>query len=180
MIKPKTLARGAGMEGQRGCRRRPFPFFERPRRELPGPPPTNPLRQQARTHIGPYRKIPPRTNLTICSDDTMKVFKILASWCSRLLLCAIGSAFSVVMPFAAAPVMAPAAATAAPKSSLEAMLDTVKKRGVQEQDELSFLPPLPPRPRCRGRPPTPRQWPLPPPGFKDGNGEAVVESTDAN
>ena len=61
----------------------------------------------------------------------MKVFKILASWCSRLLLCAIGSAFSVVMPSAADPVMAPAA----PKSSLEAMLDTVKKRGVQEQDD---------------------------------------------
>ena len=65
----------------------------------------------------------------------MKVFKILASWCSRLLLCAIGSAFSVVMPSAADPAMAPAAAAAAPKSSLEAMLDTVKKRGVQEQDD---------------------------------------------
>lgn len=132
--------------------------------------PTNPLRH---------------TNLTIVwpRHNTMKALTILlASWCSRV--CAIGSAFSVVMmPSAALPVMAPAAAAAAaaPKSSLEAMLDTVKKRGVQEQDDSSsFLPPLPPRPRCRGRPPTPRPRSLHPPGFKAGNGEAVVESTDAN
>jgi hypothetical protein len=70
----------------------------------------------------------------------------------------------------------PSAAAATPRSSLEAMLETIRKRDVQAEDAVPFLPPLPARPRCRGRPPTnptPRRRSLPP-GFKLGNGEAGV------
>ena len=94
----------------------------------------------------------------------MKVLKSLASWCLRCLLCATtGSSFTVVTPSAAA---------ATPRSSLEAMLETIRKRDVEAEDAVPFLPPLPARPRCRGRPPTPtpRRRSLPP-GFKLGNGE---------
>ena len=95
----------------------------------------------------------------------MKVLKSLASWCLRCLLCATtGSSFTVVTPSAAA---------ATPRSSLEAMLETIRKRDVQAEDAVPFLPPLPARPRCRGRPAASRRRSLPP-GFKLGNGEEGI------
>lgn len=68
------------------------------------------------------------------------------------------------------------AAAAAPRSSLEAMLETIRKRDVQAEDAVPFLPPLPARPRCRVRPPTPKRRSQPP-GFKLGNGGGVGSGT---
>lgn len=75
--------------------------------------------------------------------------------------------FLVVMLSAAA-VMAPAAATQ--KSSLEVLLETIKKRDEQPKDAP---PALPARPTCRGRLPTTRRPSLPA-GFKLEDGMAAV------
>lgn len=64
--------------------------------------------------------------------------------------------FSAVMLSAAA-LMAPV--PAAPKSSLEVLLETIKKRDEQPKDEP---PALPARPTCRGRLPRARRSPTPP------------------
>ncbi|EER99532.2 hypothetical protein BDA96_02G355500 [Sorghum bicolor] len=73
----------------------------------------------------------------------------------------------------AAAVMAPAAATQ--KSSLEVLLETLKKRDEQPKDAP---PTLPARPTCRGRLPTTRRPSLPA-GFKLENGMATVTATEA-
>lgn len=73
----------------------------------------------------------------------------------------------------AATVMAPAAATQ--KSSLEVLLETLKKRDEQPKDAP---PTLPARPTCRGRLPTTRRPSLPA-GFKLENGMATVAATEA-
>jgi len=73
----------------------------------------------------------------------------------------------------AAAVMAPAAAT--PKSSLEVLLETLKKRDEQPKDAP---PTLPARPMCRGRLPTTRRPSLPA-GFKLENGMVTVPATEA-
>jgi hypothetical protein len=63
------------------------------------------------------------------------------------------------------------------KSSLEILLDTLRERDEQRQDDGEhFLPPSPARPRGRGRPPTSVRWALPA-GFKVGNGECAVSGT---
>ncbi|CAN6204819.1 unnamed protein product [Urochloa humidicola] len=67
----------------------------------------------------------------------------------------------------------PSGAAAAPRSSLEAMLETIRRRDVQAEDAAPFLPPLPARPTCRVRPPAPGRRPRPP-GFKLGSGEEEV------
>ncbi|CAD6217623.1 unnamed protein product [Miscanthus lutarioriparius] len=72
----------------------------------------------------------------------------------------------------AAAVMAPAAATQ--KSSLEVLLETLKKRDEQPKDAP---PTLPARPTCRGRLPTTRRPSLPA-GFKLENGMATVAATE--
>jgi hypothetical protein len=70
-------------------------------------------------------------------------------------------------------------AAAAPRSSLEAMLETIRKRDVHAEDAVPFLPPLPARPRCRVRPPTStRRRRSLPPGFKLGNGGAGTVPVD--
>jgi myosin-5 len=79
--------------------------------------------------------------------------------------------FPVVMLSAAA-VMAPAAATQ--KSSLEVLLETIKKRDEQPKDAP---PALPTRPTCRGRLPTTRRPSLPA-GFKLENGLATVAAME--
>lgn len=84
--------------------------------------------------------------------------------------------FSAVM-FSAAVVMAPA--PAAPKSSLEVLLETIKKRDEQPKDAP---PALPARPTCRGRLPTARRPSLPT-GVKLENGvakSAVVDTVMAD
>jgi myosin V len=73
----------------------------------------------------------------------------------------------------AAAVMAPAAATQ--KSSLEVLLETLKKRDEQPKDAP---PTLPARPMCRGRLPTTRRPSLPA-GFKLENGMVTVPATEA-
>uniref|UniRef100_A0A804QFJ9 Myosin-2 n=1 Tax=Zea mays TaxID=4577 RepID=A0A804QFJ9_MAIZE len=73
----------------------------------------------------------------------------------------------------AASVMAPAAATQ--KSSLEVLLETLKKRDEQPKDAP---PTLPARPTCRGRLPTTRRSSLPA-GFMLENGMATVAATEA-
>ena len=73
----------------------------------------------------------------------------------------------------AAAVMAPAAATQ--KSSLEVLLETLKKRDEQPKDAP---PTLPARPTCRGRLPTTRRSSLPA-GFMLENGMATVAATEA-
>ncbi|RCV13512.1 hypothetical protein SEVIR_2G363800v4 [Setaria viridis] len=72
----------------------------------------------------------------------------------------------------AAAVMAPAAATQ--KSSLEVLLETIKKRDEQPKDAP---PALPARPTCRGRLPTTRRPSLPA-GFKLENGMATVAAME--
>lgn len=79
--------------------------------------------------------------------------------------------FLVVMLSAAA-VMAPAAATQ--KSSLEVLLETIKKRDEQPKDAP---PALPARPTCRGRLPTTRRPSLPA-GFKLENGMTTVAAVE--
>lgn len=84
--------------------------------------------------------------------------------------------FSAVM-LSAAVVMAPA--PAAPKSSLEVLLETIKKRDEQPKDAP---PALPARPTCRGRLPTARRPSLPT-GVKLENGvakSAVVDTVMAD
>jgi myosin V len=73
----------------------------------------------------------------------------------------------------AASVMAPAPAP--PKSSLEVLLETIKKRDEQPKDAP---PELPARPTCRGRLPTSRRPSLPS-GFKLENGlsKGAAEAT---
>jgi len=73
-----------------------------------------------------------------------------------------------VVMLSAATVMAPAAATQ--KSSLEVLLETIKKRDEQPKDAP---PALPARPTCRGRLPTTRRPSLPA-GFKLENDMATV------
>jgi myosin-5 len=72
----------------------------------------------------------------------------------------------------AATVMAPAAATQ--KSSLEVLLETIKKRDEQPKDAP---PALPARPTCRGRLPTTRRPSLPA-GFKLENGMTTVAAVE--
>lgn len=72
----------------------------------------------------------------------------------------------------AAAVMAPA--PAAQKSSLEVLLETIKKRDEQPKDAP---PALPARPTCRGRLPTSRRPSLPS-GFKLENGLAQEAAAD--
>ncbi|CAL5086119.1 unnamed protein product [Urochloa decumbens] len=69
-------------------------------------------------------------------------------------------------------VMAPAAATQ--KSSLEVLLETIKKRDEQPKDAP---PALPARPTCRGRLPTTRRPSLPA-GFKLENGMVPVAAAE--
>ncbi|CAL5062174.1 unnamed protein product [Urochloa decumbens] len=71
-----------------------------------------------------------------------------------------------------AAVMAPAAATQ--KSSLEVLLETIKKRDEQPKDAP---PALPARPTCRGRLPTTRRPSLPA-GFKLENGMTPVAAAE--
>ncbi|CAN6218121.1 unnamed protein product [Urochloa humidicola] len=80
----------------------------------------------------------------------------------------------------------PSSAAAAARSSLEAMLETIRMRDVPAEDATTpFLPPLPARPRCRGRPPAPRRRrPLPPGlvvkllGNGDGLGAGITAPVD--
>ncbi|CAL5087731.1 unnamed protein product [Urochloa decumbens] len=73
----------------------------------------------------------------------------------------------------------PSSAAAAPRSSLEAMLEAIRRRDVPAEDATTpFLPPLPARPRCRGRPPAPRRRrPRPPGSVKLGNGGGLGAGT---
>jgi myosin-5 len=82
---------------------------------------------------------------------------------------------SAVMLSAAA-LMAPV--PAAPKSSLEVLLETIKKRDEQPKDEP---PALPARPTCRGRLPRARRSPTPP-RVENGVAEqgAVVDTAMAD
>lgn len=74
----------------------------------------------------------------------------------------------------AAAVMAPV--PAAPKSSLEVLLETIKKRDERPKDEP---PALPARPTCRGRLPRARRSPTPPRvHLEDGVAEGAVVDTD--
>ena len=88
-------------------------------------------------------------------------------WCKSLVLGWWLVDFPVVM-LSAATVMAPAAATE--KSSLEVLLETIKKRDEQPKDAP---PALPARPTCRGRLPSTRRPSLPA-GFKLENDMATV------
>jgi len=83
--------------------------------------------------------------------------------------------FSAVMLSASA-VMAPV--PAAPKSSLEVLLESIKKRDEQPKDEP---PALPARPTCRGRLPRARRSPTPPRVHLENAvalAEAAVADTD--
>ncbi|XP_020146620.1 myosin-3 [Aegilops tauschii subsp. strangulata] len=74
----------------------------------------------------------------------------------------------------AAAVMAPV--PAAPKSSLEVLLETIKKRDERPKDEP---PALPARPTCRGRLPRARRSPTPPRvHLEDGVAEGAAADTD--
>ncbi|EMS56234.1 Myosin-2 heavy chain [Triticum urartu] len=65
---------------------------------------------------------------------------------------------------------------AAPKSSLEALLETIKKRDERPKDEP---PALPARPTCRGRLPRARRSPTPPRvHLEDGVAEGAAADTD--
>jgi len=93
-------------------------------------------------------------------------------WCKSLVLGWWLVDFPVVM-LSAATVMAPAAATE--KSSLEVLLETIKKRDEQPKDAP---PALPARPTCRGRLPSTRRPSLPA-GFKLENGMATVAAVES-
>ena len=93
-------------------------------------------------------------------------------WCKSLVLGWWLVDFPVVM-LSAATVMAPAAATQ--KSSLEVLLETIKKRDEQPKDAP---PALPARPTCRGRLPSTRRPSLPA-GFKLENGMATVAAVES-
>ncbi|CAN6174755.1 unnamed protein product [Urochloa humidicola] len=70
----------------------------------------------------------------------------------------------------------PSSAAAAPRSSLEAMLETIRRRDEPAEDATTpFLPPLPARPRCRGRPTGPRRRRPRSPGLVKllGNGDGL-------
>ncbi|CAL5082033.1 unnamed protein product [Urochloa decumbens] len=74
----------------------------------------------------------------------------------------------------------PSSAAAAPRSSLEAMLEAIRRRDVPAEDATTpFLAPLPARPRCRGRPPAPRRRRPRPPGLVKllGNGGGLGAGT---
>ncbi|CAL5063785.1 unnamed protein product [Urochloa decumbens] len=74
----------------------------------------------------------------------------------------------------------PSSAAATPRSSLEAMLEAIRRRDVPAEDATTpFLAPLPARPRCRGRPPALiRRRPRPPGLFTNlGNGGGLGAGT---